>query len=132
MIPSPRLTISALLLALTLAVSPSKAGAQSPADPCRSARSTVAMRECFDRAFQTADAELNRVYGMLLGKADAQGRPLLRSAQRAWIAYRDAECRFRASESEGGTLYPVELLSCRTELTRERIHALRQSLYGGK
>jgi uncharacterized protein YecT (DUF1311 family) len=131
--PSRRLPLAlAVLAALSLAVHPPKAAAQASSGACPDARSTVEMRECFDRAFRAADAELNRVYAALQRKSDSRGRTLLRSSQRAWIAYRDAECRFRASESEGGTLYPVELLSCRTDLTKDRTRELRKSLDGGR
>jgi uncharacterized protein YecT (DUF1311 family) len=121
----------AILAALFLAVPP-KAAAQASSGACPTAGSTVEMRQCFDRAFRAADAELNRVYAALQRKADPRGRTLLRLAQRAWIAYRDAECRFRASESEDGTLYPIELLSCRTDLTKERARELRRALNGGR
>lgn len=90
------------------------------------------MHECFDRAFRAADAELNRTYAAALRRSDARGRVLLRGAQRAWIAYRDAECRFQASESEGGTLYPVELLSCELDLTKDRTRTLQRASVGAK
>ncbi|WP_169734339.1 lysozyme inhibitor LprI family protein [Desulfocurvus vexinensis] len=44
---------------------------------------------CENLLLDAADAELNRVYREALAALDSRGADLLRTAQRAWLAYRD-------------------------------------------
>ncbi|MFM4877940.1 lysozyme inhibitor LprI family protein [Aeromonas caviae] len=44
----------------------------------------------------------------------------LRTAQRAWIAFRDAQCRYEAGVYEGGSMAPMVHSSCLTQLTEAR------------
>ena len=60
------------------------------------------------------DAELNRVYGILLKKTDGKERDKLVASETAWIAYRDKAC---AIEGPG----------CSTQLEQERIEVLKSS-----
>jgi uncharacterized protein YecT (DUF1311 family) len=73
--------------------------------------------------YQEADAELNRLYQKIESRlADSHDvRRELIAAQRAWIAFRDAECRFAASGVEGGSAYPQVYQACQEDLTRARI-----------
>ena len=79
----------------------------------------------FRGAFQTADAELNRLYRERIRSesGDCAGcvtRAGITSAQRAWLAYRDAFLRFAAVR------FPrVSRDSLATWLTRQRIERLR-------
>jgi hypothetical protein len=63
------------------------------------------------------DASLNATYKSLMAKLDAAGQSRLRDAQRAWIAFRDKECAFRATGD-----------ACVAELTRARTQALDAAL----
>ena len=49
---------------------------------------------------------------------------LLQTAQRAWIAFRDAECTYSTADSEGGSIHPMEVSQCLTELTEARTKQL--------
>jgi uncharacterized protein YecT (DUF1311 family) len=60
------------------------------------------------------DAELNRVYGILLKRTDAKERGLLVASEADWLAYRDKAC---AIEGPG----------CSTQLEEERIELLKSS-----
>lgn len=73
--------------------------------------------------YRQADAELNRLYREIESRlADSPDiRQGLIKAQRAWIAFRDAECRFAASGVEGGSAYPDVYAACLEDLTRARI-----------
>ncbi len=42
-------------------------------------------------------------------------------AQRKWIAFRDAECKFQASGVEGGSIYPEILTACGAGLVEARV-----------
>ncbi|MFM5077672.1 lysozyme inhibitor LprI family protein, partial [Aeromonas caviae] len=44
----------------------------------------------------------------------------LRTAQRAWITFRDAQCRYEAGVYEGGSMAPMVHSSCLTQLTEAR------------
>lgn len=74
---------------------------------CADAADQAAMTACADRAYKKSDAELNRTYQAVTARL-RDARPLadkLVSAQRAWIAYRDAECSFSSANAEGGSVY---------------------------
>ena len=55
---------------------------------------------------------------------DADARKLLQESQRAWIAFRDAECKFSSSGVDGGSVYPMVHALCLQGLTDERIMQL--------
>ena len=106
-------------------------GVPAMADDCENAQSQTDMTECAAKALQHADAKLNAHYKEIEGrlKDDAPTRKLLVSAQRAWIAYRDAECTFQPSGAEGGSAYPMLVASCKAGLTTERAKALEDYLH---
>lgn len=84
------------------------------------------MNECAAEAYKRADAELNALYDQIVnrlkGENDlAKTRGALVSAQRAWIAYRDAQCAFVGSAVAGGSIQPTIVASCLAELTSKRI-----------
>lgn len=95
---------------------------------CQGAVTTAEMRDCVNRRYAEVDDELNRVYKQLLAQLDPERRELLRAAQRAWIAFRDKNAAFVASEVEGGTLYPIIEISERASMTERRIEELKERL----
>ena len=64
------------------------------------------------------DAELNESGTTSEAEAD------LRTAQRAWIAFRDAECDRQFSFYAGGTIRTVVYAQCQLSMTAERALAL--------
>ncbi|PZX17647.1 uncharacterized protein YecT (DUF1311 family) [Palleronia aestuarii] len=66
-----------------------------------------------------------------LGDLDQDGAPAgaradaLGSAQRTWLAFRDAECGLRYLRWQDGTIRSVIFASCMLDLTAERALALR-------
>jgi uncharacterized protein YecT (DUF1311 family) len=110
---------------------------------CNAEGSTMEMAACANDDFEKADKELNAVYQRLLaqlkkddaeygsGQGDADTRVLrLRASQRAWIAWRDAECPLRSIDNFGGSIERIEWPACTADLTRERTKQL-QALLGG-
>lgn len=91
------------------------------------ARTQTDMNQCVAEDFRKADAELNEAYRELMARLDAAAKAELRTAQRAWIAFRDAHCDFEGKAAEGGSLEPFLQGSCAAGLTRERIAHLRNS-----
>ena len=97
---------------------------------CKTASDQVSLNQCVGQDFKAADADLNAVYGQVAGRlSDAPDvKSLLTAAQRSWVAFRDAECAFRSSGSEGGSIHPMVVLGCRTTLTRKRVADLKAYL----
>src|SRR5262249_49581636 len=103
----------AVWLALLCALgAPASSSAQSAKPPsaasarCENAFTTAAMRECELERYKQADAAMTAAYEALMGQLDQTGKAKLRSAQRAWIKFRDAESDLQADAARGGTLAP--------------------------
>jgi uncharacterized protein YecT (DUF1311 family) len=109
--------------------------------PCGNLSNQAAMTECQGQAARRADAAMNAVWKRLLPQmrqADAHpddpDDPALRkepgyaqslvAAQRAWLAWRDQECRIESYEWRGGTMQSYSENECMEILTRERTRQL--------
>jgi uncharacterized protein YecT (DUF1311 family) len=88
---------------------------------------TVSMRECISEEHARQDTLLNEAYRDLMRRLGTEGQTDLRNAQRAWIAFREAECAYRGS-GETGTIGPVIIDSCWLGFTTERAATLRRDL----
>lgn len=86
---------------------------------------TVAMLDCIGGELERQDARLNAAYRALSARLDATRKPQLTAAQRLWIQYRDANCRFHA-DPEGGTLAGVMANECVLRETAERAAELER------
>jgi uncharacterized protein YecT (DUF1311 family) len=62
------------------------------------------MNICADKALKASNMQLNDKYHALYEASSAAGRLKLHTAQRAWIAYRDAQCTFNTMGSVGGSV----------------------------
>jgi uncharacterized protein YecT (DUF1311 family) len=100
------------------------------AQDCANATSQMAMSGCADQAYRKTDAELNAVYNQITDrlKRDKESMKLLINAQKAWLAFRDAECTFSTSASAQGSVYPMLVAQCRDGLTSKRIDELKTYL----
>ncbi|TPJ56616.1 lysozyme inhibitor LprI family protein [Mesorhizobium sp. B2-7-1] len=113
-----RLLLSACLVLLATAPA-------AFAEDCdRNDDSQSMLNVCADADYQAADAKLNAAYKNIVGSNDQASNKLLQTAQRAWIAFRDAECTYSTADSEGGSIHPMEVSECLTKLTNERIKQL--------
>lgn len=113
-----RLLLSILVVAFPLSLSAAKA------DDCANAQTQADIDQCIGKSFQESDKKLNQSYKQIEArlKGDAASTKLLVSAQRAWVAFRDAECSFQAGPIEGaGTMYPATLAGCKGALTQKRL-----------
>ena len=86
--------------------------------------------ECAGQEFKAADAALNATYGRIVARLadETDARQLLTKAQRAWVAFRDAECKFSAAGAQGGSIYPMIASACQIDLTKARTESLRRYL----
>ncbi|WP_428646669.1 lysozyme inhibitor LprI family protein [Roseibium sp.] len=102
---------------------------------CNNAMSQSEMTQCAYLDWQKADAELNAVYKTAMAKMretdgylpdDLKGAAnTLRDAQRAWIPYRDKACESYGFLARGGTMEPMLVYGCRSDLTSKRIDELK-------
>jgi len=128
-----------LLVASTLALSAVPAAAEDDPPPvnCNDIKSTYDGNICAERDFAKADAKLNDVYKKVLEHVTSSGneKPFdpkswetaMRASQRAWIAFRDADCKDAVPmEWSGGTGTTVAVLGCMTTMTEQRIKDLEE------
>jgi uncharacterized protein YecT (DUF1311 family) len=107
------------------------AGASLAQDQAACDGTTYEMRMCLSKIYQKSDAELNAGYRAVLqklGPHSDQKRHAgnLRTAERRWIAYRDAQCKAQYDLFEGGTGGPLENLGCLIEMTDLRTAELKR------
>jgi uncharacterized protein YecT (DUF1311 family) len=89
--------------------------------------STVDVTNSFEKEFRQADLDLNKTYKLALKDLQESDAALLRKAQRAWIAYRDAQCDAEYAKWGGGSGGPGGHLQCLATITEERIVRLRKT-----
>jgi uncharacterized protein YecT (DUF1311 family) len=89
--------------------------------------STAGQTDCASKAYAAWDAELNKVYQTLMKNLDPASRDLLRTSQRQWLAFREAEKKFQVApwRQKGGTLIGVSVNLDNVEALRTRVMALR-------
>ncbi len=86
------------------------------------------LKDCDAAELDRREAMLNRLYKQVL-IAVSPGRQVgLRKAERAWVAFADAECDFRMSAEAGGMDAPLAYNACRLELIARRIDDLQRAL----
>ena len=103
------------------------------AAPC-SDQTQTGLDECAGAARDKADAALNGVYKQIVARLadDAAKTKRLIEAEKAWIAFRDAECAFANSDTEGGSIHSMEVTLCEEKLTTIRTLELRSYLECGE
>jgi uncharacterized protein YecT (DUF1311 family) len=128
--------IPALLIGLLLICSPAtlRVHADEPID-CANAGTTVEMNFCADKDFRAADEKLNAVYKRVLARISegdlekpydrVSWEEAMRASQRAWVAFRDADCKGAVPmEWSGGTGTTSAVLGCMAGKTDARIKEL--------
>ena len=116
----PRYLVLALVTVFALSVIPTPALAQSQME----------LNQTSCDAVKKADAELNAVYTAILKKNAGDRRFIdkLKAAQRAWVAFRDAEmgARYPAEDkSEYGSAFNLCWCNALADLTKRRTADLK-------
>jgi uncharacterized protein YecT (DUF1311 family) len=104
---------------------------------CANAQTTVEMNYCSEQDFEAADKDLNQQYDKALAYIAESNleKPYdpkswteaMRAAQRAWVAYRDADCKdLMPMEWSGGTGTSSAVMGCMTEKTIARTKELKE------
>lgn len=115
--------------------------AASAGASCDNAMTQADINVCMAQDYRTADGELNRQWGLNVAAAKAQDktgvaqtdkRPgyyaTLLESQRAWLKFRDAQCRIEGYAMRGGSAEPMVVSGCLAGLTRERSKQLKDML----
>jgi uncharacterized protein YecT (DUF1311 family) len=128
--------LAVLAAAIFLPLTVASAQTPNPID-CAKATSTVEINYCADRDYAEADRVLNEAYQKALATIGKGGGPApytaaawekeLRGSQRAWVAFRDADCKgLVPMEWTGGSGTSYAVLGCMIELTKARTKALAE------
>ncbi|AYV44796.1 hypothetical protein CFHF_23245 [Caulobacter flavus] len=88
---------------------------------------TVAMAGCTHEELAKQDARLNRAYKAAMAKRSKAEQAKLRTAQRAWIKRRDAECQ---EDLTGGTIDMLNVSGCHLSITTVRAVELERMVKG--
>lgn len=118
-----------------------------PADgpKCDQAKADMGIQQemniCAAEEYRAADKALNiqwkatyeimkkrdrALYSFSPDAAKAEFAASLLSAQRAWITFRDAQCRVEGNVAFGGSLQPLLVSTCQTRMTEKRTEELKK------
>ena len=88
---------------------------------------TLAISQCLMAENAAWDTLLNREYNKTRAlMSDQPGlADTLLAAQRAWIAFRDAECTLAYDRSGGGSIRVIDAAECQMRMTAQRTFELR-------
>ncbi|MCM2473219.1 DUF1311 domain-containing protein [Rhizobium sp. CG5] len=102
---------------------------------CANAMTQFDMNACAQKDYEAADARLNAQWKLTktamadvdsgLDEALKGASKALLDGQRAWIAYRDAQCTLAGFEARGGSMEPMLVSGCLAELTDARTKELK-------
>lgn len=106
---------------------------------CKPDGNQMEMNQCAADDYAAADKKLNNTWKALMKhlKDDKPSTDKLRAAQKAWIAFRDAEVAAQFACAEGdmrvcwGSMYPMLYNAALQELTEERTGRLQKYLDEG-
>lgn len=110
-------------LALALCIHASLTAAALARDCAGEDLNQAGLNQCSGEAFQKADALLNARYKKIVGCLMDKAKSLV-EAQRAWVKFRDSECAFQGSASEGGSFQPTAINTCLKSVTEARAKEL--------
>lgn len=107
---------------------------------CEDPQDQSTMTLCAGLDYDKADKELNKLWPSIKSAAaesdqgvsaeDGGYLKALMASQKAWIAFRDAECNWQGFEAHGGTMEPMLVNGCLARLTEERIKQLKDGQEG--
>ena len=97
-------------------------------DLCPNAETQFEMNQCAARDYRAADAVLNRTYQRLVAMLNDEEKSQLKTAQTAWLKYRDSNCEFVGDEFKGGSMRPLIYASCLADMTRKRTVEIKNQI----
>ncbi|MDP3264494.1 MAG: lysozyme inhibitor LprI family protein [Tabrizicola sp.] len=103
---------------------------------CTAAMTQIELNYCAEQEWSKADTALNQAYQTAMAdlKQTLADRPedlaketgMLRDAQRAWIAFRDANCAVAGYPMRGGSAEPLLVYACLRDMTLARTEDLNR------
>ncbi|AOR64822.1 lysozyme inhibitor LprI family protein [Pectobacterium wasabiae] len=103
--------------------------AQAAALDCNNANTQLDMSQCADQTYKKVDDELNKLYQDIVKRTVIEEhKALLKSAQRRWISYRDADCEFQTFPTTGGSVHGMLYSQCLTQKTAARVKEFKSML----
>jgi uncharacterized protein YecT (DUF1311 family) len=95
-----------------------------------SGESTAGQTQCEASAARSYDQRLNAAFGELMRRLPANAAARLRSAQRAWLAFRAADEAARSAlyATRAGTMYVPMQAAASTDIVRDRALQLESLL----
>jgi uncharacterized protein YecT (DUF1311 family) len=109
--------------------------AQEPKVDCKKAEAQMELTYCAEQQLNAADKALNVQYQITRKQtrkwdADADAgdkgaEDALVKAQRAWVAYRDAQCTSYGYQAHRGSMEPMLIYGCQADLTTKRTAELK-------
>ena len=120
--------MKALLVAAVLLAPAAAQAAQKPSalDRCLASpagASTMGQIQCIGEAVAVQDARLNKNYATAMKGLTLEQQASLRAAQRAWIAFKQADCQ-SLQDDAWGTMSRVTANMCVLDRTTERADEL--------
>lgn len=101
---------------------------QANAIDCSNAQTQLEMNQCAYEDYKKSDKELNMTYQQVLKLISGEQKNLLQSAQKKWISYRDADCKFQTYKSSDGTVNRMNKSMCLQSKTEQRTKELKGML----
>ena len=83
-------------------------------------QSTLGMIECMSQELKVQDARLNRAYRNTMAGLTTVEKQRLRTAQRAWLKFRDAQCFALEDPEQWGSISRVNAQQCMLDRTIAR------------
>ncbi|HWX51164.1 MAG TPA: lysozyme inhibitor LprI family protein [Roseomonas sp.] len=120
------LCLVAAVLALADGEPAQAASPQNDDAACDTATTTAGIAACLGAEAKAWDRKLNAAYAALQERIDPGQREPLRAAQRLWIQYRDANCRFYGARE--GSVRQIEAAECLRSMTRDRARELTAAM----
>ena len=81
---------------------------------------TVEMLNCSAAEIELQDTRLNKAYKEVMVQLSQSRKKQLKDAQRAWIKFRDANCKFYADAEGGGSMVGLNSSDCIMSTTASR------------
>lgn len=133
---------AATMIAGALLVASAVSAQEDPQVNCDNQVTQFDMNHCANEEYAEADAALNATYKTVMSHMEETDKEItesmgstyagavatLKSAQRSWVGYRDGQCALSGYSARGGSMEPMLVSNCLTDLTKKRTQELKDLL----